>query len=934
MNRELQVKTLAAAMLLALASGNAAAAKRVELGKLDLKAMKKQFDAAAGLVGVPKMNHSRHEMLLGVEQDSYLVMQSSNRSGKAVNRRYVQTFRGLPIFGENLVVSEDGQGDVKALFGRKIDGLASEIASITPRISKDQALAAAKKATLGKRTVVGNEKVDLQIYVDEKGKAYLAYAVDFVADTPRGDSLSRPMVVVDANTGRVLLQYENLQTELIGTGPGGNQKTGQYEYGSNGKGYLDVTKVGTTCSLESDNAKTIDANHYTGPGFPNQASFDYTKPAYSFECPRNTFQTINGGYSPLNDVHYFGNVVFKMYNDWTGANPLTTKLKSAVHYGTGWENAAWNGTGMVYGDGSNTFYPLTSLDVTSHEVSHGFTNQNSNLGPYYGSQAGCMNEAYSDMSGEAAEYYDRGSNDWMVGQEIFKSADATKALRYMDDPAKDGRSISNASQYNTSVDPHLCSGVYNKAFYTLAHKAGWTTKTAWQSFQRANRDYWTSSATFDTGAVGVLKAACDLGFNGQDVKDSFTAVGVNAGAVPAGCGGGNPPPANNPPVANFTSARSGLKVTFTDTSTDNDGNIAARSWDFGDGTSSTQANPVKTYNAAGTFTVTLTVTDDDGATNTKTASVTVTNTAPVANFTSATNGLTATFTDSSSDSDGSIASRSWDFGDGTTSTQTNPSKTYSTAGTYTVKLTVTDNAGGTNTKTGSVTVSATGGGGGGALTNGVAKTNLSGATGSTQIFTLEVPAGATGLKFVTSGGTGDVDMYVKFNGTPSTANFDCKSEGPTTAETCNIPVAQAGTYSVLLNGYAAYSGVSLTGSYTAGGGTGGTQTYSNGTDVAIPDNATVTSAINVAGRAGSVALGTVSVNIQHTYRGEVKVELVAPDGAVYLLKNYNLFDSADNVVQTWSLNMSGRTLNGAWTLRVTDSASGDTGKIDNWSMTF
>ncbi|WP_257389524.1 PKD domain-containing protein, partial [Tahibacter caeni] len=83
---------------------------------------------------------------------------------------------------------------------------------------------------------------------------------------------------------------------------------------------------------------------------------------------------------------------------------------------------------------------------------------------------------------------------------------------------------------------------------------------------------------------------------------------------------------------------------------------------------------------------------------------------PTANFSVATNGLTATFTDTSTDSDGTIASRSWNFGDGTTSTTTNPSKTYSAAGTYTVTLTVTDNGGATNTKSSSVTVTAPSGG--------------------------------------------------------------------------------------------------------------------------------------------------------------------------------------------------------------------------------
>ncbi|MGI5183926.1 collagenase [Dactylosporangium sp. CA-152071] len=89
------------------------------------------------------------------------------------------------------------------------------------------------------------------------------------------------------------------------------------------------------------------------------------------------------------------------------------------------------------------------------------------------------------------------------------------------------------------------------------------------------------------------------------------------------CGGSTTPPTNQPPTASFTVATSGLTATFTDRSTDSDGSIASRQWTFGDGTTSTAANPSKTYTAAGTYTVTLKVTDNQGATATTTQSVSV-----------------------------------------------------------------------------------------------------------------------------------------------------------------------------------------------------------------------------------------------------------------------------------------------------------------------
>ena len=118
-------------------------------------------------------------------------------------------------------------------------------------------------------------------------------------------------------------------------------------------------------------------------------------------------------------------------------------------------------------------------------------------------------------------------------------------------------------------------------------------------------------------------------------------------------------------------------------------------------------------------------------------------------------------------------------------------------------------------------------------------TGVSGATGSQQYWTLAVPAGATDLKFVTSGGTGDADMYVKFGSAPTTTAMTAVRKAATNAETCNIATAQAGTYHVLILRLQRRSpAVSLTGSYTRRGG-GGTQTYTNGTDVAIGDNTTV-----------------------------------------------------------------------------------------------
>jgi vibriolysin len=104
-----------------------------------------------------------------------------------------------------------------------------------------------------------------------------------------------------------------------------------------------------------------------------------------------------------------------------------------------------------------------------------------------------------------------------------------------------------------------------------------------------------------------------------------------------------------------------------------------------------------------------------------------------------------------------------------------------------------------------------------ALTNGVAVTNISASLGSPKYYSLVVPSGATGLSFNISGGTGDADMYVRFGSAPDSVTYDCRPYTTGNVETCTIATAQAGTYYVMLNPYAAFSGVTLNGAFSTGG---------------------------------------------------------------------------------------------------------------------
>jgi PKD repeat protein len=170
---------------------------------------------------------------------------------------------------------------------------------------------------------------------------------------------------------------------------------------------------------------------------------------------------------------------------------------------------------------------------------------------------------------------------------------------------------------------------------------------------------------------------------------------------------------NEAPTAAFTSASDFLAARFdAGSSSDADGTVTGYAWNFGDGTTGSGRTAAHTYGAAGTYPVTLTVTDDRGATATRTGSVSVAapppNVAPTAAFTAATGGTIGTFDASaSSDGDGQVTGYRWSFGDGSTGTGVTASHEYAADGTYTVALTVTDDDGATTTTQQQVTIVAT-----------------------------------------------------------------------------------------------------------------------------------------------------------------------------------------------------------------------------------
>jgi len=664
---------------------------------------------------------------LSVRNELVVLKEFISNNGE-VTRRYQQTYQGLPVIGDTLSLTFKN-GMLKKAHGAAVYDIEGDINDVSAKLSVKQAMLQSQNLGIAAKTIglkKHNEKSRLAIWVDQQSKAHLVYEVSYVT---YGKSPSRPYQIIDANTGEVLLSYDNLQ-HADATGPGGNLKTGKYIYGTDFSN-LDVSQSGNTCVMDNANVRTINLNGGTSGSA-----------AHSFTCPENTVKEINGAYSPLNDAHYFGNVIFNMYNDWVGSPPLGFQLKMRVHYSSNYENAFWDGSAMTFGDGQSTFYPLVSLDVSAHEVSHGFTEQNSGL--IYSGKSGGLNEAFSDMAGEAAEYYMKGTNDWLVGQDIFKG---NGALRYMNNPAQDGRSIDNQSSYTSGMDVHYSSGVFNKAFYNLATTSGWDTKKAFVVMARANQLYWSASTNWDLAGNGVMDAACDLNYNPSDVQAALAAVGVSSNLSAGSDCSSTPVPTDE--VLTNKVARMGIsgsakaQMFFT-----LDVPAGATDLEFNTAGGSGDADLYVMFGSKPTL-------------------------------------------------------NTYDCKSTTSSSTENCSISNVQAGTYYVMVEAW-NAIADVSLTGSFNNST-----GGVTPINRTESNISVSTNSWARFTQDLGAGYSNLTVTISGGSGDADLYINYGSASSTSTYLCRPYKNGNSETCSFDNPQSGTWYLDLRGYSNASGVTL-----------------------------------------------------------------------------------------------------------------------------
>lgn len=605
--------------------------------------------------------------------------------------RFQQTLNGLRVVGGEFILHADSAGKIYAANGSLRAG---EQVSAQAKVAPEAALKAAVSGSTARGAAAEGEAKLVYVSLEGSQEPRLAYEVRVKGQ--RDGMPADDLMYVDAQRGSTLMVNPLVHSAL-------NRKVYTANNGTTTPGTLKRSEGGAAV-----NDTHVDTN--------------YTRLGQTYDCYKNLF-----GRDSIDNA---------------GA-----ALISTVHYSTNYVNAYWDGTQMVYGDGNGTDSTMLGLDldVTVHELTHAVTEHESGL--VYSGESGGLNESMSDIFAGVCESYFTGTwattpDIFMIGEDIWTPATPNDALRYMDDPAKDGVSLDFYGDYS-GQDVHYSSGISNLVFALLSkggtHPRGKTSNVvpaigvekAGRIFYKANTDLFVSSNTFDQAKTYTVQAAEALYGVGSAEAAAVTEAWKAVGVPP-------PPPVVNPlsnGVALTISGSSGSKKYY---SLDVPAGQASLAFDMSGGTG-------------------------DADLYVKFGAVPTSSTYDCRPYKSG-NAENCSFTNPAA---------------GTWYVMVNGFSAYSSAvlkGTY---------------------------GGGGTGTGTPVSTTVSGsvASGASANYgPYSVLAGTT-FKVVMTG-TGDPDLYVRFGAAPTTTTYNCRPYLSGASETCTltVPAGQSSAY-IMVRGY-------------------------------------------------------------------------------------------------------------------------------------
>ncbi|SHE83713.1 M4 family metallopeptidase [Chryseobacterium sp. OV279] len=405
---------------------------------------------------------------------------------------------------------------------------------------------------------------------NKKYRLLLAYKFDIFSAEP----FLRSNVYVDAKSGAVLLNDQIMKHAgehahgkgMTGISPVGPENQSKQDFASIFVSGNAQTKYSGTKSIETtlvsgkyalkDNTRGGGINTYNN----NNANYTSLTKNNITDTDNNwtTAEHSSTGNDVALDVHWGVEKTYDYFKDTFNRNSYDNQgavLDNYVHVKYSWENAAWNGSAMVYGDGASTFKPLGAFDVTAHELGHAICQGSAAL--TYQKESGAINEGLSDIWGAIVENkYAPEKQNFLIGEDITKVS--PNYLRSMSNPNlglsnqpdtyngtywKDASSSCFPTDNNDQCGVHINSGVLNYWFYLLV-MGGTGTNDIGNSFNvtgigfekaakivyRLETSYLTSNSTYSNTLTYGIQSVKDLfGADSAEHKatqNAFYAVGL------------------------------------------------------------------------------------------------------------------------------------------------------------------------------------------------------------------------------------------------------------------------------------------------------------------------------------------------------------------------------------------------------------------------
>ncbi|KTR60577.1 bacillolysin [Exiguobacterium indicum] len=452
-----------------------------------------------------------------VSKKGDFAVQNVEKDGSSQIVRLQQEVDGVPVFGSVVVGNVAKDGTLKAVVNDAINVKGKPGLAKKATLSEKKAIKLYQKAIKASKFEVA-PKAELVIY-PVKDDAVYAYKV--TSTVLAGKEPSRWTYFIDANSGKVLNKFDQLAhatgTTVLGTSATFNTTL------SAGKYYLqDTTRGKGVYTYDAKNRTSLpgtlwaDADNVFNATYDRAAVSAHVNAAKTYDFYKNTYGR----------------------NSYDNAG---ARLNSTVHYSTNYNNAFWDGTKMVYGDGDGTTFVALSgaLDVVAHELTHAVTEYTAGL--VYQNESGAINEAVSDIMGTVAEYSVGSNFDWLVGEDIYTPGVSGDALRSMSNPAAYGDPDHYSKRYTGTQDNggvHINSGIINKAAYLLGNGGtfynvsvtGIGVPKLGAIYYRALNVYLTPNSNFSSLRAAVVQSAKDLygstSAEATAAAKSFDAVGV------------------------------------------------------------------------------------------------------------------------------------------------------------------------------------------------------------------------------------------------------------------------------------------------------------------------------------------------------------------------------------------------------------------------